>query len=306
MRMSQGFHANLLIGEIEAGRKTALHEIAGVLCGARNAPCGHCLSCKRILSERHPDVHVLDPGNKNIPVKDLRDFLSEEMVRPYEAPFKAYLILHAERMNAACQNTILKTLEEPSGDTRFYLIAENTDALLPTVLSRCAKRQVAPVAKEELVRRLEALGTRQERAWIAASLAQGSWQKAQEIAEDEVFFEKGEEICETLCRVLAGDMTAFGLLHAYAAKKDIALTAVTWWQMLLHDLLGKVLGKEEERYLYARPASFDRAAAACGKSALARLGLELEKTRRTILENVNASLAADSFFSAVLKEKKTT
>ncbi len=303
--MSQAFHANLLTGEIEAGRKTVLHEIAGVLCGAENAPCGHCLSCKRIFSERHPDVHILDPGKGNIRIEQLRDFLVEENVRPFEAPFKTYVILHAERMNPTCQNALLKTLEEPSGDTRFYLVAENTDAFLPTVLSRCAHRQVAPVAKEELVRRLQNLGIRQERAWVAASLANGSWQKAQEIAEDDAFFEKGEEAAEALCRVLAGEMTALPALHTYIQKKEGAMSAADWWMMLLRDLLGTALKREEERYLYTRPASYDRAAAVCTKRALVRLIFELEKTRQQILENVNASLAADGFFSAVLKEKKT-
>ncbi|MBR3195128.1 MAG: hypothetical protein IKF50_00345 [Clostridia bacterium] len=303
--MSQAFHANLLTGEIEAGRKTVLHEIAGVLCGEKDAPCGHCLSCKRILSGQHPDIHILDPGKGSIRIEQMRDFLVEENVRPFEAPFKAYVILHAERMNPTCQNALLKTLEEPSGDTRFYLVAENTDAFLPTILSRCAKRQIAPVPKEELSRRLQSLGIRPERAWVAASLANGSWQAAQEIAGDDAFFEKGEEAVETFCRVLAGEMTALPILHTFIQKKEGALNAVDWWLMLLRDLLGTMLKREEDRYLYMRPASYDRAAAACTKRALVRLIYELEKTRQQILENVNASLAADGFFSAVLKEKKT-
>ena len=303
--MSQAFHANLLTGEIEAGRKTVLNEIAGVLCGAENAPCGHCLSCKRILSEQHPDVHILDPGKNNIRIEQMRSFLVEENVRPFEAPFKAYVILHAERMNPTCQNALLKTLEEPSGATRFYLVAENTDAFLPKILSRCAKRQIVPVAKEELVRRLQSLGAREERAWIAASLANGSWQNARAIAEDDAFFETGGAAAETLCRVLAGEMTALPFLHTYVQKKESALTAADWWLMLLQDLLGTALGREENRYFYTRPQSYDRAAAACSKRTLVRLIAELEKTRQQILENVNASLAADGFFSAVLKEKKT-
>ena len=40
-------------------------------------------------------------------------------------------------MNANAQNALLKSLEEPTGDTMFFLLAENPGALLPTVLSRC-------------------------------------------------------------------------------------------------------------------------------------------------------------------------
>ena len=40
-------------------------------------------------------------------------------------------------MNAASQNKLLKTLEEPVSETVMILLSENTEGLLPTVLSRC-------------------------------------------------------------------------------------------------------------------------------------------------------------------------
>ena len=223
-------------------------------------------------------------------------------MRPFEAPFKCYVILHAETLNPTCQNAILKTLEEPSGDTRFYLVAENTDALLPTIISRCAIRRVEAVTKEELSRRLQSMGIEKERAWIAASLANGSYEKAQSTAHDDTFFEIGSECTDALCRALCGDMTAMSALYTYIQKKDGAMAAVTWWQMLLHDLFGNIEKREEDRFLYTRPAAFEKAAARYSKREVLRLIRSLEITREQLLENVNASLAADGFFSAVLKE----
>jgi DNA polymerase-3 subunit delta' len=50
---------------------------------------------------------------------------------------KVVLIHPADRMNTITANTLLKTLEEPPGDTRFVLTSEAAHLLLPTVRSRC-------------------------------------------------------------------------------------------------------------------------------------------------------------------------
>ena len=58
------------------------------------------------------------------------------------------LVYPAERKNAISANALLKTLEEPSGDTRFVLASEAAHQLLPTIRSRCIAHtmQWPPVA----------------------------------------------------------------------------------------------------------------------------------------------------------------
>ena len=53
-------------------------------------------------------------------------------VKKLETPEEAQL------MNAASQNKLLKTLEEPVSDAVMILLADSSEGLLPTVLSRCS------------------------------------------------------------------------------------------------------------------------------------------------------------------------
>jgi len=64
-------------------------------------------------------------------------------LKPYEGGYKVLVVWMAERMNSVTANTLLKTLEEPEGQTLVLLVAESTDRLLQTVLSR-VQRVVVP------------------------------------------------------------------------------------------------------------------------------------------------------------------
>ena len=57
-------------------------------------------------------------------------------LKTYEADYKIMLIWMAEKMNETCANKLLKILEEPPAKTVFLLIAENTEYMLQTILSR--------------------------------------------------------------------------------------------------------------------------------------------------------------------------
>jgi DNA polymerase-3 subunit delta' len=72
----------------------------------------------------------------------MRDLLSFTQTTGSGANGKVVLIYPAERMNTITANTLLKTLEEPAGRTRFILASAAAHELLPTVRSRC---QVHPM-----------------------------------------------------------------------------------------------------------------------------------------------------------------
>ena len=169
--------------------------------------CGTCPSCHGIEVRVHADFRVLMPEtealergwplgekaqkdiddkkrkpSREIRVDALRDMLDFcHMTRSGERG-KLVLIYPAERMNHITANTILKTLEEPPGDTRFLLVSEAAHLLLPTLRSRCqthtlpwpeaalalqwlARQGVAPADAQVL---LDAAGGRPEDAWAMA------------------------------------------------------------------------------------------------------------------------------------------
>ena len=85
-------------------------------------------------------------------------------------------------MNAAAQNCLLKTLEEPPERTVFFLITDQPAALLPTIVSRCRVVRFHPLTEEACQKRLIALGQTPEAAKKKARMAEGCVGRALEIA----------------------------------------------------------------------------------------------------------------------------
>ena len=163
-------HALLLQGASGLGQyELGLALAAAWLCHAPTSAgaCGVCPSCHGIEVRAHADLSVLMPEtnmlalnwplsekaqkdiddkkrkpSKEIRVEAMRDLLSFTQTTGSGANGKVVLIYPAERMNTITANTLLKTLEEPAGRTRFILASAAAHELLPTVRSRC---QVHPM-----------------------------------------------------------------------------------------------------------------------------------------------------------------
>ena len=56
--------------------------------------------------------------------------------KAYEAEYKVMIIWMVEKMNSTSANKLLKNLEEPPDKTLFLLIAEDSEDIIPTILSR--------------------------------------------------------------------------------------------------------------------------------------------------------------------------
>ncbi len=61
------------------------------------------------------------------------------MIKPYSSPYKIYIIDEAQKLTLQAQNALLKTIEEPPAYAVVMLLADNPDALLPTISSRCVQ-----------------------------------------------------------------------------------------------------------------------------------------------------------------------
>ena len=145
-------HAYLLIGpDGDALRDASQRLAAELLCPEPDAPCGRCRDCRKVFAGIHPDVITVErlAGDKGqlrqaIVVDQIRQITADAVVAPNEADRKVYVVREADRMNAAAQNALLKALEDPPGHACFILCAAAADALLPTVRSRCVRRDDAP------------------------------------------------------------------------------------------------------------------------------------------------------------------
>ena len=132
-------------------------------------------------------MQFLEVANKQgiIRVTDAENILKKVAVKPYEADYKVIIIWMIEKMNNETANKLLKILEEPPEDTKFILIAEKTDEILPTILSRCQMHHFNPIPIEILILNLsEKFQLSQEQATKIAHQANGSWLKAMQLARE--------------------------------------------------------------------------------------------------------------------------
>ena len=155
IRLKKISHAYILDGEEGSGKNLLAQTFAQTLQCEKGeiSPCGVCRSCKQTISGNQPDiiyVHHEKPGS--IGVEDIRDQLCGDIqIRPYSSPYKIYLIDEAEKMTVQAQNALLKTIEEPPSYGVILLLTTNSEAFLPTILSRCVTLKLRPV-KDSLIR----------------------------------------------------------------------------------------------------------------------------------------------------------
>jgi DNA polymerase-3 subunit delta' len=182
-------HAHLFIGKMGFGTfGLAMAFIQYFYCENKTETdsCNECPNCHKIKNFIHLDVHytfptfsekenckVLHPRFKEIiqekghlfDIKDWLDFnkaknykirveetteiLNTFSMYSYEGGYKTQVIWMAEELRRE-SNKILKLLEEPNPMSLFVLIAESSDHILPTILSRCNIHKITRLQDAEI------------------------------------------------------------------------------------------------------------------------------------------------------------
>ena len=119
-----------------------------------------------------------------INVDDSREILQNLSYKAYESDYRVVLIWLAEFMNPASANKILKILEEPPERTVFLLVAESTENILQTILSRVQIHRLGRLSESEIAVALDT-GEEFERAEKFAHLADGDLNLAKQLLEDQ-------------------------------------------------------------------------------------------------------------------------
>lgn len=133
------------------GKRMTAQIIAQKLnCSAADKPCGSCESCLKIEKLSHPDLHIIQNGQAQIKIDDIRGILREASFRPYEGIMKIFIIDNAHKLNPDAANALLKTLEEPPKDALVILITHKPQNIIKTVLSRCKRIKFYPLARARL------------------------------------------------------------------------------------------------------------------------------------------------------------
>ena len=122
-------HAYILNGERGSGKKMLAALFAATLQCEKGGPdpCNVCHSCIQAESGNHPDIIRVQHEKPNtISVEDIRTQVNNDiLIKPYQGPYKIYIISEADLMTPQAQNALLKTIEEPPEYAVIFLLTEN-------------------------------------------------------------------------------------------------------------------------------------------------------------------------------------
>ena len=144
---------------------------------------------RETIRELGPHFDLLDLrermalGNKQpfISVHEAQDIQRRLSLTAHAGGWKVQVIFGAEHMRVDTANKLLKLLEEPPRNTLFVLLADSTEALLATILSRTQIIPVPPIPAEAIRSRLESMGGDSEAVSDAVALCDGDLAEARRL-----------------------------------------------------------------------------------------------------------------------------
>ena len=310
-------HAVLIHGPQGVGQfELAITLAQAWLCEAAASaakPCGACASCRLVQARSHPDLLVLlpealreplgwsvsddadavDPDkagkrkpSKDIRVDEVRLAIGFAQTTSSRGRGKVVVLHPAERMNGVSANALLKTLEEPPGDSRLLLSCAAPDALLPTIRSRCQALALVLPDTRAACDWLAARSVAQPEVLLAA--AGGQPQEALQWAADGISAAVWTGLPQQLARGEIGPLAAWPLPRV-----------IDMMQKLCHDAMRAAAGAAPRYFVPASlPARTSLAPLAAWAKELARVSRHAEHPWNaglmveSLVENARRALAA--------------
>jgi len=208
-------HSQLFIGKTGYGSlAVALEYVASIICTDRQngAPCGVCAGCHKMKKLSHPDVYFSYPflgstnvaqtfarqwvsflgkgfypnlidwvseldsksSTPNINAKECLEIVKRFSLKSFESEHKVMIMWLPEYLGGE-GNRLLKLIEEPPEGSIFIFVAENEDAILNTIVSRCQItkiHRIQPVDLSDYIEKEHGLSSVE--AGLMAKLCQGN------------------------------------------------------------------------------------------------------------------------------------
>ncbi len=213
-------HAYIFEGTEGIGKKTAAKWFSAAICCENKNLCGVCSSCKKFEANFHPDFFMTDDEKKS--VDDIRLIRDEVFIKPYMSDKKIFVIDGADKLSDKAQNALLKILEEPPEYCILILLVQNTQNLLPTIISRSAVISFEPIKKSAVKIYVEEnFPNLKEQSEFISSFSQGIIGKAIRMCEDSSFFEKRKKIYDGILLLLDSKKKIFNVLNALMPTNSI-------------------------------------------------------------------------------------
>lgn len=181
-RLDQGRspHALMLSGPAGVGKRCAAAWLANTHLGVAT----DAIPSFPLIVPEHADLRWLRPAEDKamIGIDAVRALVGDLALTSYSGRGKVAIIEPADAMTASAANSLLKTLEEPPGNTLLILVVDRAGRLPATIVSRCQRIDVPLPPEHESLAWLDRVSRSDH--WIE-SLSQGGCSPLNALREDE-------------------------------------------------------------------------------------------------------------------------
>ena len=293
-------HAVLFAGIEGIGKRRIAETCAAALMCENptgGEPCGTCDSCKLVAARTHPDFYIVEPEDtkaaRNIKIGQIRELQHEASLLPVQADRRVVIIDGAEFMNKAAANCILKSLEEPPGQTLFILITANRAGLLLTIRSRCMTVNFDKLSPAQIYETLVANDLDDVKAKKLSVISDGSLGRAL-ILEQSGGYELRDEALTLIKQLVSKSLTdeiifAKGKIFETGSREKF-FDFVNYIQKFLRDIF--LINQTE---LYNSDLKDKLETIKISESILYQMLAEGTQAQRRLKSNANLRLLAESY-----------
>ena len=96
------------------------------------------------------EIYGFENKQPNISKDEVRNLIKKLSLKPFESNFKINIIWLPEYLHLSTSNAMLKILEEPPGNTLFFIVTNNDQKLISTIKSRVQSFKVKRFSDEDM------------------------------------------------------------------------------------------------------------------------------------------------------------
>ena len=151
-------------------------------------------------------LDFVDAGNSQglIRVDESNEIIHKLTMKTFNAEYKIMIIWLPEKMNSDASNKLLKLIEEPYPKTLFLLVAENSENIISTIISRTQLVKIRRIDDADIAAGLQAKGLSAAEADKIAKICEGDYAKALEYSGHTADLSKNLELFIKLMRTSYG------------------------------------------------------------------------------------------------------
>lgn len=175
-------HAYLFVGPPGSTKDEAARAFAAALLSGGDHPDHR--SARLALAGEHPDVREVRRVGAAIAKEQIEEIIRTASLAPIESERKVMILEEFHLLTADGAARLLKTLEEPPASTVFIVLADQVDAELVTIASRCVRIEFSPIPETAITAALVGEGHDAAASASAAAASAGNLDRARVLVSD--------------------------------------------------------------------------------------------------------------------------